>query len=205
MSSQQHKSSGAPAVVLIVLGLILMVVGTMVAVRTGNLEPLEKQGIPLNPGETIATIGVLLFLFPVVKSFFITPLQNAIAERNTNLEQTFAEAEQLRNEMTQMRSEYEQRLASTEAQAREQIQAQIQEAQSLRQTLMNEATQRADELVRKAEVEIEQEKQRAILDIRLQVVDLTLQATERVLHENMDTERNRRLIQEFIDRVEVAR
>jgi hypothetical protein len=36
-------------------------------------------------------------------------------------------------------------------------------------------------------------------------VDLTLAAAERVIGENMTTERNRRLVEDFIEKVEVAR
>jgi F-type H+-transporting ATPase subunit b len=144
-----------------------------------------------------------LILFPVIKFFFLTPLQDAIQERTQSLEATFAEAESLRKEMQTMRSDYEQRLVATEANARDQIQAQIREAQTLRSSLMAEAAQRADELVARAQQEIEAEKQKAITEIRMQVVDLTLLASERVLGENMDNDRNRRLVSEFIDKVEV--
>ena len=41
-------------------------------------------------------------------------------------------------------------------------------------------------------------------DLRLQVVDLTLAAAEKVIGENMNDERNRRLVTDFIDKVEVA-
>ena len=92
----------------------------------------------------------------------------------------------------------------TEAEAREQIQNQIKEAQNLKQQLMSEAAERADALVRHAQVEIEQEKKNAILTIRTHVVDLTLAAAEKVIGENMDSDKNRRLVAEFIDTVEVT-
>ena len=185
-----------------------MVIGGYLAYNPpGALESikhgLEGQGVPLNLGNTISVIGVFLILFPVIKFFFVTPLQLAIQERTQSLESTFAEAESLRKEMQSMRSEYEQRLVATEANARDQIQAQIREAQTLRTTLMAEAAQRADELVERAQQEIEAEKQKAITEIRMHVVDLTLLASERVLGENMDNDRNRRLVSEFIDKVEV--
>jgi F-type H+-transporting ATPase subunit b len=168
-----------------------------------DLSALAEQGIPLDLGKTIATIGVLLILFPVVKFFFVSPLMEAIQTRNSELEQTFSEAETLRAEMASMKSDYERRLAETEAKAREQIQAQIREAQELRKALMAEAASRADELVRRAQEEIEGERQRAVAGIRLQVANLSLLAAERILKENVDSERNRRLVEEFIDSVEV--
>lgn len=166
---------------------------------------------PLIPGldfawqRSIVSIGVLIVLFPVVRNYFIVPLKEAIDSRNQELERTFTEAEELRVSMDQLRKDYEQRLAATEASAREQIQAQIREAQALKQTLMAEATQRADALVAQAEKQIEQEKQKAILDIRSSVVDMTLAAAEKVIGANLDDARNRKLIDDFITGVEVAR
>lgn len=169
------------------------------------LHALEEQGIPLDLGKTVAVVGVFLILFPVIRSFFVAPLATAINERTTELERTFSEAENLRHEMTQMKSDYEQRLATTEAAARETIQAQIKEAQALRQQIMAEATAKADELKQQAIADIEQEKSKVITELRLEAVNLTMMATERILGENIDQDRNRKLVQDFIDKAEVLR
>jgi F-type H+-transporting ATPase subunit b len=168
-------------------------------------QPLTVGIIDLDPSVTVAMIGVLLILFPVIETFYTKPLGEAIEERNRELESTFSEAESLRNQMQALRTDYERRLQETEAQAREQIQASIREAQQLRQNLMAEAAERADALVAEAQQKIQQERDTIIGDIRLQVVDLTLAAATKVIGENMNDERNRRLVTDFIDTVEVAR
>ncbi len=165
----------------------------------------HQYGVPVDLGKTVATFGVFLIIFPLVNIFFIKPLADAIGERNSTLEQTFGEAEDLKVQMQKMRSEYEARLVETEADARQKIEAQIKEAQALRQTLMSEAAQRADELVARATQEIEAERNRVLTSIRTQVVDLALSAAEKVIAENMNTERNRKLVEDFISQVEVAR
>lgn len=221
----QNQSSGSPAVGIVV-GLVLMVAGTWasteihhameaiqkgetphgpLAALAGPMHTLEGQGIPLDPGKTLATIGVFLILFPVIKSFFLNPLTQAINERNSDLERTFSEAEQLRNEMQQMRASYEQQLAATQAEAREQIQSTIREAQNLRQTLMAEATEKADAMVERASQEIAAERDKLVLELRTQVTDLALTAAERVIGANLDTATNRRLVDDFINQVEVTR
>lgn len=205
--SKSDNSSSAGKYIGIVIGVVMMVGGWYLSKQMhGNefLTKLEEQGIPLDPGKTISAIGVFLILFPVIRSFFINPLADAIDERTTNLERTFSEAEDLRNEMTKMKQEYEQRLVQTEASAREQIQAQIREATTLRQTLMAEATSKADEMVKKAQEEIALEKDKVMTALRLEVVNLTLGATEKILGQSMDDEKNRRLVQEFIEKAEVA-
>jgi F-type H+-transporting ATPase subunit b len=202
--STQQKSSGIPYFVKLIVGVALMMGGFWISQKTHDLQAnLAEKGIPLDLGITVAVIGVFLILFPVLNTFYFKPLADAINERTNALEATFGEAESLRSEMTKMRNEYEQRLVATEAEARSQIQAQIKEAQDLRQTLMSEATSKADELVRRAQQEIEAEKFKVLGQLRAEVVNLTLSATERILGENMDSDKNRKLVAEFIEKVEV--
>jgi F-type H+-transporting ATPase subunit b len=203
MSTEKKSSSGSVFLAFIV-GVILMVGGTYVSLKVHIefIENLGKQGILIDPGKTIAVIGVFLILFPVIKTFYLNPLSDAINQRNSDLERTFAEAENLRTQMTQMKTDYEQRLTATEAQAREQIQAQIKEAQDLRTQLMHEAAGKAEEMVKRAQEEIENEKRKVIGELRLEVVNLTLSATEKILGENMNSERNRKLVEDFISTVE---
>jgi F-type H+-transporting ATPase subunit b len=198
------KPSGLVVLVRTLIGIAIAIGGTWLSV---NWHPafqtaVQEQGIPLNIGTTIAVIGVFIAWFPVIKFFFIAPLAEAIEGRNAELERTFAEAENLRADMTRMKEEYEQRIAQTEASAREQIQAQIKEAQQLRQQLMAEAAAQAEELKKAAQEEIARETERVVADLRVKVVDMTLLATEHLIGNNLDDERNRKLVEDFISRVE---
>jgi F-type H+-transporting ATPase subunit b len=204
--STQQKSSGSMAI-NIVAGVILMFAGAWADknVHPGFVDSLDRMGLPLGPFKAVATIGVFLIVFPLIKMFFTDPLSNAIHERNSHLEHTFAEAESLRAEMTKLRTDYEAQLASANAAAREHIEAQIKEAQNLRQTLMNEAATRADAMIERAQQEIASERERILSGLRTQVVELSLVAAEKIVGENMDTDRNRRLVDEFVSGLEVAR
>lgn len=203
------SSKGMHWAVFLVVGLIIAVAGSQMAFTKqpaglyAFTDNLTHQGIPLDFGKTIATLGVFIALFPVVKVFFVTPLSDAINARSSELESTFSEAESLRAEMSTLRTNYEKRLSETEAAAREQIQAEIRRAQDLRAQLEADARQRADEYLKKAQEEIDMEKNRVLTDLRIHVVDLTMGATEKILGENVDSDRNRRLVTEFIDKIEV--
>ncbi len=202
----EKKSSAGTTMFGIIIGAALMVGGwylykekTFAAIE----GPLEAQGVPLALGKTISMIGILLILFPVIRSFFIDPLAQAINDRNRELEKTFSEAETLRHEMTEMKTAYERRILDTEADAREKIQSQIKEAQDLRVQLMADAATAKEQMISQAQEEIGREKDRIINDLRVEVVNMTLGATERVLGQSVDSDTNRRLIAEFIDKVEV--
>lgn len=190
-----------------VVGAILMVGGTMISLQNPSImkweDSLAEQGIPIDLGASVAVIGVFLILFKVLDIFFFTPLHDAIDGRTTELENTFSEAENLRSEMAQLKSDYEKRLADTEASAREQIQAQIKEAQDLKKTLMADAQTQADAYKKSAMEEIDSEKNKILSELRIHVADLSLKATEKILNANIDQERNRKLVDEFLDTVEV--
>jgi F-type H+-transporting ATPase subunit b len=153
--------------------------------------------------KTVAVIGVFLIVFPVLNYFYFKPLAESIENRTKSLEDTFTEAESLREEMSQLKSSYEGQLKQTEEDARAKIQSEVKKAQDLRTQIQAEANAKAEEMLRKAREEIQAERDRVMNDVRVHVANLSLLATERILGENMDNERNRKLVEEFIDKVEV--
>ena len=54
-------------------------------------------------------------------------------------------------------------------------------------------------MIAQAETDIEAERSRMIGELRGQVVNLTLKATEKLLDENVDSAKNRSLVEEFIN------
>ena len=49
-----------------------------------------------------------------------------------------------------------------------------------------------------AEAEIEREKQQALAELRSEVADLAIQAAEKILHENLDAGRQKKIVDDFI-------
>ena len=203
--STEKKSPLIRWIPKLVIGVAMMVGGMYVSINVhlAFVDKVNGMGIPLDIGKTIATIGVFLIVFPLIESFYLNPLKDSILNRTQALQQTFEEAENLRAAMTATKADYEARLVETEASAREQIQTEIKKAQELRKSIQAEASAKADELLVKAREEIASERDRALVDMRVHVATLSLLATEKILGENMDNERNRKLIDEFIDNVEV--
>jgi F-type H+-transporting ATPase subunit b len=207
--ANENTSGGLPPIVKVVLGFAIAAVGVFLNEKIGagteHVGRIELAGVALEPGKTVGALGVFLALFPVIESFFVKPLTTALGERNDSLESTFAEVESLRSEMTSMKSEYEKRIASTEAEAREKINAQIKEAQVLRQSLMAEAADKSDALIKQAQEEISGEKSKALREIQIHVTDLALQAAEKVVGKNLDNDLNRKLIADFVSDLEVKK
>lgn len=201
------KSSPVSMIVAFVVGAALMVGGFWFSknVHLEFMDKLAEQGIPLDLGKTVSTIGVFLILFPLIKMFFLNPLKEAIDGRNNELEATFSEAENLKARMAELKSDYEARLTQSEAAAREQIQKAVSEAGEMRSQILAEAKSQADSIKASAAEEMAREREKTLVELRKHVVDMTLVATERIIGQSMDQERQRKLVEEFINTAEVGR
>ncbi len=207
MENQNKKGSAGSTIAMLVVGAALMVGGAYVSknVDIPFQHTLAEQGIPLDLGKTIATIGVFFILFKLMDFFYLKPLTEAIDTRNHNLEETFAEAEDLKARMTDLKTAYEEKLAKSEADSRDEIQKALAEAQQMKNQIIAEARTQAEDIRRKAEDSIERERAKALVEMRTQVVEMTLTATEKLIGESMDPDRQRQLVEKFIDTVEVGK
>lgn len=58
-------------------------------------------------------------------------------------------------------------------------------------------------MIAQAQQEINLSKDKLMIELRTEVANLTLSATERILGENVDSAKNRKLVAEFIEKAEV--
>jgi F-type H+-transporting ATPase subunit b len=156
--------------------------------NTLNIEP---KAIAVN------LLGFLALWFVSRKMVFI-PIANLLAERKADIDTTYDKIDADRKQMETLKSDYEQRLATIEAEAREKIQSAIKEAQSARDQILDEANTRSRDMITRAEQEVSHEREQAMISLREQVVDLALGAATRVIGDGLDENRQRRLIAEFI-------
>ncbi|GAB4457215.1 MAG: hypothetical protein OHK0029_16590 [Armatimonadaceae bacterium] len=145
----------------------------------------------------INIVGFLLLL-AVANNLVFKPINTVLEERQQDVRVTYDKLEAEQKQMQELKAEYEQRLASIEAEAREKIQSAIKEAQAMRDQIIGEANTRARDMVARAESEVERERQHAMVAIREEVVDLALNATEKLIGDGLDKSRQRKLISEFI-------
>lgn len=185
-----------------------MVAGLIIAafgVTIGKSWNLTLPGdLVLHFGKTIATVGIFMFVMPLIKMFYTNPLWAAINERNTNLENTFTEAETLKQRMADLKTSYEQKLADTDAEAREKIQIALAEAQEMKARIIEDARLQAEEVKARANEELNRERAKMLVDLRTHVVDLTMTATRKVIGESVDEAKQRELVERFIETSEVG-
>jgi F-type H+-transporting ATPase subunit b len=161
-------------------------------------EEPAASGLQINLFWIIVAALNFLILFVILATVAFGPLQKMLEERRARIEQGLADAEQARKDRESAEAE---RLATFQEARRESIEilARAQKvAQESRDADIAATKAELERLRERATADIESEKQRAISEIRNEVVDLALQAAGRVVGETMTDDRQRRLVDEFL-------
>jgi F-type H+-transporting ATPase subunit b len=161
--------------------------------------------IDVVPGLMVWTIVTFFITFLILRRYAFGPIQRLIDQRRDRIREALDEADKARIEARELRelTKKERDEAKLE---RERI---LEETRRQAQTLFQQARQQADEDLRerldKNRAEIEAENRRMLAQIRRDVVELTLLAAEKVTGKTLDSDDQRRLIDETIDELDVNR
>ena len=166
----------------------------------GASGPLSVDG-----GLVIWTLVVFGLLLLVLRRSVWPVLLAAVRERERRLEEQIAQAQRDRAEAAGLLEEHKRLLAEATAQAQELIAKAKAVADKERETLLAKARQEYEQLLDRARHEIEAEKEKAIVALRREAVDLSIAAASKLLEAQLDSETNRKLVIEYLAQLEAGR
>jgi F-type H+-transporting ATPase subunit b len=150
---------------------------------------------------TLVVFGVSIF---VLGKYAFPRIQEALDRRQHAIEDSIDHAERIRNEADELLAEYRQRLRDARQQADE-IVARAEKASEARESeAVADAKRRREELMEQTRRDIEQETRRAIQEIRKEVADLTVLATEKVTRKTLTEDDQRRLVEEALSELDFS-
>ncbi len=160
----------------------------------------------VSPGLGLMIWTLVLFLFTmwVLKKLAFPKIQEALDRRAKTIAESIDAAERQRKESDELLAEYRARLAE----AREQADDIMARARKAAETAEAEATvagkEKREELVAQAKRDIEAETRRSLEQIRSEVADLTVLATEKVTRKTLTAEDQQRLVEEALAEVDFS-
>lgn len=149
-------------------------------------------------GDVIFTIINFLILLVVLYKILYKPVVAMMTKREEEISNAVSGASEDREAALQMKVEYDKMLASARGEAQQIMTRAHRQGESILQEAQLKAEQEASEIIARARLNIQTEKEQAFQQLRGEIVGLALAATEKLIGESMDNEANRRLIQEFI-------
>jgi len=165
---------------------------------------MESQ-LPFQWNQLLAhALSFLIFLF-LVRGAFAAIIYPPMRERRERIRAEFERIEQEKTAVASMKHEYETHLRRIEAESRERIQLAVQEGQRVAAEIREIARNEAQETLGRAREEIALERDKAKVRLRDDTVVLAMEIAGKVLHEELNAERHKRLIDGFLAEVEQAR
>ena len=149
-------------------------------------------------------LGFFILLF-ILKKFAWKPLLALLEERREKISLEFKNIEQVKSELSRLEEDYKAKLADIDTQARLKIQEAIAEAQRISIEIQEKSRDEAKKTLDKAKANIELEIAKARVDLRNQVANIAIKAAEKVLKEELNEEKHRRLVMGFIEDLEQVR
>jgi F-type H+-transporting ATPase subunit b len=126
------------------------------------------------------TLTFLILLF-ILGKFAWIPILKSLKERENKISNSLAMAKQTQEEMKKLHSDNETLLK----QAREERDQMLKDASKMKEGIINEARNRAqfeaDKIIESARESIKNEKMAAIIELKNQMADLSIQVAEKVL------------------------
>jgi len=148
-------------------------------------------------------VAVAFVLFIALIVYFAVPRKiiAALDKRAEGIQQELAEARRLREEAQSILADYQRKQRDAEqeandiiAQAEREAQAYAQETRQQFEDMLNRRVQMADEKIARAEAQ-------AVAEVRSRAVDASVEATEQIISEKLDSEKARALIDQSVDQL----
>ena len=146
-------------------------------------------------------IGFLILLV-ILRKFVWGSLQGMLDARTEKIAGEFRSIDQTKQDLENLKKQYQASLEKIEDESRAKIQAAVNEGRRVAEEIEKLARTNAEQTLEKTKEAVAQEIAKARAELRDQVVDLAIQATHKILRQHLDEETDRRMIEAFIREIE---
>lgn len=142
---------------------------------------------------------VFLATLAILRIFAWGPITSAMQEREETIDASIKRAEKALAEAKQIQADNEKARREAEREAQRIMREARDEAEQIRSDEAAKTREKIQQMQQQAQAEIEREKQGALDELRAEVADLAIQAAGKILSEDLNEQRHRRLVGDFID------
>ena len=178
--------------------LLVLATATPALAQEHEAAPANVNLLEPHYGLMFWTLIIFVILLVVLSKFAFGPLTAAVAAREAALEEAIANAKRDREAASQLLEEQRAQIENARNEAQRYIAEGRAAGEKLRADMLEQTRHDQQELIERARREIENEKVRAIADLRREAVDLAIAGASKVIEKNLDEPANRRLVESFL-------
>ena len=162
---------------------------------------MHQELVSIEVWTVIAQWCNLLILFLLVKKFLFKPVQNILNKRQAEIDTMYTSASEANKTATELKENYETHLLKAKDEAVEIISSANQKAQAQSENIIREAHEEAARITEKAASDIEQERKKALNEVKDEISDIAIDIASKVVEKEISASDHERLIEEFINNV----
>lgn len=153
----------------------------------------------INLPTLLAQIINFIILFGLLYLVAYKPLMRMLDARSKKIKESMEQTEYIKQQAAHAEEEVKKQLETAGKEGQEVIARAVRTGEEVRQQTQQEARQEAESLITRARIEIQQERDEAIDDLRKQFADLTILAAGRIIDRSLDKEAHRQLIEKVLE------
>ncbi len=149
----------------------------------------------------VATVINFIIFFLIIKKFFYEKVKDIMAKRQEAVTSEISEAEKKNQLANELKEKYEAQVADIREQERTIIREANIEGQHQQQEIIARSKEEAKAIIDRAMAEIDLEKNKALNEVKSNIVELSLFATEKVIKQSVDKKQHEVMVKSFIESV----
>ena len=141
----------------------------------------------------------LVILYVFLKKLLFKPVTDMINSRQKEIDDMYSEAEGAKASANEMKAEYEEKIASADAESEEILRRAVRRAELREEEILREADKKAARVMERAEEQIELEKKRAINEVKNEVSEMAIGIASAVIERDVNGDEHKKFIDSFIE------
>lgn len=154
--------------------------------------------VGLVPWTFVAQICNLFIQMYLIKRFLFKPINAIIEKRKAAADAEISEATKAKEEALAMKADYEQSMLEAKTKANDILTTAQKTATVQSEEILRDASKQAASIKAKAESDIEQEKRKAVNEIKDEIGSMAVEIAGKVIEREVSEEDHAKLIDEFI-------
>ena len=157
--------------------------------------------VQLDPGLFVWTILTFLVLLGVLAKFAWNPLLKMLKDREELIRSSLEDAEKAKMELERLNTEGQDIINKARSEAQIILSEGKVASSKMKEETLSSAKEQAKVILTEAEKQIQIEKDKAIAEIKSEVVDLSLSVATKLIKKNISREDNQALIDDSLENV----
>ncbi|HLG32377.1 MAG TPA: F0F1 ATP synthase subunit B [Ignavibacteriaceae bacterium] len=157
--------------------------------------------LDVNPGLMIWTVITFIILLVVLKKVAWKPILTALDRREQDIRNSIEKAEKASENAQKILEENKATLAKAEEESKKIIEQSRAYAENLKDQLLKQSKEQARKIIEDSGQEIQRQKDAAFEELKQQIAEIAISAAEKIIKENVDAEKNKRIVSKYLDEV----